>query len=120
MTTTKTTTEIPVSWRLDDIDIDATLTLPDGDGPFPAVIMVAGSGPTDRNWNSPLIPGANGSAALLAHALTELGYVTLRYDKRASGTFHLLLGGGVTDYRCGNWRGFVICTPNRWQRFENL
>ena len=85
MTTTKTTTEIPVSWRLDDIDIDATLTLPDGDGPFPAVIMIAGSGPTDRNWNSPLIPGTNGSAALLAHALTELGYVTLRYDKRASG-----------------------------------
>jgi pimeloyl-ACP methyl ester carboxylesterase len=46
--------------------------------------MVAGSGPTDRNWNSPLIPGTNGSAALLARALTEIGFVTLRYDKRAS------------------------------------
>jgi hypothetical protein len=47
--------------------------------------MVAGSGPTDRNWNSPMIPGTNGSAALLAQALTEQGFVTLRYDKRASG-----------------------------------
>lgn len=77
--------EIPVSWQVDEISIDASLTLPEGKGPFPAVIMVAGSGPTDRNWNSPLIPGTNGSAALLAHALTDLGYVTLRYDKRASG-----------------------------------
>ncbi|MEI7771080.1 MAG: hypothetical protein WCI67_13875, partial [Chloroflexales bacterium] len=55
------------------------------DGPFPAVVFVAGSGPTDRDWNSPLIPGTNGSAALLAQALTERGYLTLRYDKRASG-----------------------------------
>ena len=85
MTTTLTFGEIQVSWQVDDIDVNATLTQPNGDGPFPAVIMVAGSGPTDRNWNSPLIPGTNGSAALLAQTLTELGYVTLRYDKRAAG-----------------------------------
>jgi pimeloyl-ACP methyl ester carboxylesterase len=47
--------------------------------------MVAGSGPTDRNWNTPLLPGSNGSAALLAQALTQAGFVTLRYDKRAAG-----------------------------------
>jgi hypothetical protein len=47
--------------------------------------MVAGSGPTDRNWNSPLIPGANGSAALLAQTLAGIGFIVLRYDKRASG-----------------------------------
>ena len=47
--------------------------------------MVAGSGPTDRNWNTPLIPGTNGSAALLAQALAQAGFVTLRYDKRAAG-----------------------------------
>jgi pimeloyl-ACP methyl ester carboxylesterase len=47
--------------------------------------MVAGSGPTDRNWNTPLIPGSNGSAALVAQALTRAGFVTLRYDKRAAG-----------------------------------
>ena len=74
-----------VSWKVDDIDVEATLTRPSGDGPFPAIAMVAGSGPTDRNWNSPLIPGTNGSAALLAQVLTDQHFVTLRYDKRASG-----------------------------------
>ena len=77
--------DISVSWLVDDIDVNASLTLPHGAGPFPAVIMVAGSGPTDRNWNSPLIPGANGSAALLAQVLAETGFAALRYDKRASG-----------------------------------
>ena len=83
--TTTTFDEVQVSWQVDDIDVNASLTRPVGSGPFPAVIMVAGSGPTDRNWNSPLIPGTNGSAALLAQTLTGLGYVTLRYDKRAAG-----------------------------------
>ena len=74
-----------VTWKVDDIDVEATLTRPSGDGPFPAIALVAGSGPTDRNWNSPLIPGSNGSAALLAQVLTEQNFITLRYDKRASG-----------------------------------
>lgn len=74
-----------VMWAIDDTTVGATLTLPEGNGPFPAVIMVAGSGPTDRDWNSPLLPGKNGSAALLADALTRAGYATLRYDKRVTG-----------------------------------
>jgi len=77
--------EEQVSWKVDDIDVEATLTRPAGDGPFAAITMVAGSGPTDRNWNSPLIPGTNGSAALLAQVLTTQNFITLRYDKRASG-----------------------------------
>lgn len=77
--------DTPVSWRVDDITVNASLTRPDGAGPFPAVIMVAGSGPTDRDWNTPLLPGTNGSAALLARVLTDAGLVTLRYDKSASG-----------------------------------
>lgn len=47
--------------------------------------MVAGSGPTDRDWTSPLLPGDNGSARLLAEVLAEAGYASLRYDKRGSG-----------------------------------
>jgi pimeloyl-ACP methyl ester carboxylesterase len=46
--------------------------------------MVAGSGPTDRDWNSPLLPGSNGSARLLAEALARAGIGSLRYDKRAA------------------------------------
>lgn len=74
-----------VSWPLDDTTMSATLTIPEGDGPFPGVVFVAGSGPTDRDWNSPLLPGRNGSAALLADELTRAGYATLRYDKRVTG-----------------------------------
>ncbi|HOU40196.1 MAG TPA: hypothetical protein PK829_02905, partial [Promineifilum sp.] len=76
-----------VSWPLDDTTVGATLTRPEGDGPFPAVVFVAGSGPTDRDWTSPLLPGRNGSAALLADVLTRAGYATLRYDKRFTGPF---------------------------------
>jgi alpha-beta hydrolase superfamily lysophospholipase len=70
---------------LDDTTVDATLVRPAGKGPFPAVAMVAGSGPTDRDWNSPLLPGSNGSGRLLADALADAGIESLRYDKRASG-----------------------------------
>jgi len=79
---------IEVSWVLDDIAMSGTVVRPDGGsgaGPFPAVVMVAGSGPTDRDWCSPLLPGANGSGKLLAEALADAGIASLRYDKRASG-----------------------------------
>ena len=74
-----------VSWRLRSTTVDGTLAMPRGGGPFPAVVMVAGSGPTDRDWNSPLLPGTNGSARLLADELAKAGIASLRYDKRASG-----------------------------------
>jgi pimeloyl-ACP methyl ester carboxylesterase len=74
-----------VSWPLDSTTVYGTLVRPSGPGPFPAVVMVAGSGPTDRDWNSPLLPGTNGSARLLAEALAGAGIASLRYDKRPSG-----------------------------------
>jgi uncharacterized protein len=74
-----------VNWELEATTVYGTLVRPPGPGPFPAVVMVAGSGPTDRDWNSPLLPGSNGSARLLAEALAQAGIASLRYDKRASG-----------------------------------
>jgi alpha-beta hydrolase superfamily lysophospholipase len=74
-----------VSWQLGSTTVYGTLVKPPGPGPFTAVVMVAGSGPTDRDWNSPLLPGSNGSARLLAEALARAGMASLRYDKRASG-----------------------------------
>ena len=65
--------------------IYGTLELPSGSGPFPLVVIIAGSGPTDRNGNSPLIPGKNNSLLLLADALRERGIASLRYDKRGIG-----------------------------------
>ncbi len=60
-----------------------TLTRPkEGKGPG---ILIAGSGPTDRDWNSPGLPGKNGSGKLIAAQLARRGMVVLRYDKTTSG-----------------------------------
>ena len=74
-----------VSWKIYDITMHGTVTAPIGKEIHSGVVLVAGSGPTDRNWCSPLLPGTNGSAKLLAQALASQGFVTLRYDKVASG-----------------------------------
>ena len=74
-----------VSWQMGNESMSGTLVKPDGAGPFPALVLVAGSGPTDRNWTSPLLSGTNGSAPLIAEELARAGFASLRYDKRASG-----------------------------------
>jgi len=51
----------------------------------PVVLIIAGSGPTDRDGNSPLLSGRNDSLRLLAHALAAAGIASLRYDKRGIG-----------------------------------
>jgi dienelactone hydrolase len=60
-------------WKL-----PGTLTIPTGDGPFPAVVLLAGSGPNDRDESV----GANHIFKDLAEGLSSRGIVVLRYDKR--------------------------------------
>ncbi len=74
-----------VTWKVLDIPLYGTITEPTDEKTHSAVVFVAGSGPTDRNWCSPLLSGTNGSAKLLAEELARQGFVTLRYDKLASG-----------------------------------
>jgi len=64
--------------------IPGTLVHP-ASGTGPGLLLLAGSGPTDRDWNSPLLPGKNGSAKLLAEALAARGVTVLRFDKAFSG-----------------------------------
>jgi pimeloyl-ACP methyl ester carboxylesterase len=59
-----------------------TLMLPPSKGPNPVVLIIAGSGPTDRNGNSTLLNGPNDSLKMLAQGLAENGIASLRYDKR--------------------------------------
>ncbi len=62
-----------IHWKL-----PATLTIPNGTGPFPAVILVHGSGPNDRDETY----GPNKPFKDIAWGLASRGIVVLRYEKR--------------------------------------
>lgn len=51
----------------------------------PAALLIAGSGPTDRDGNSPAIPGEANTLKTLADWLSAEGFASLRYDKLGSG-----------------------------------
>lgn len=78
-------TALDVSFPVGDRSVPGTLLVPAGPGPRPAVLLLAGSGPTDRDWNSPGLPGRNGAGRELARRLADAGYVVLRFDKAGSG-----------------------------------
>ena len=59
--------------------LPGTLALPNGAGPFPAVVLVHGSGPQDRNETV----GANRPFLDIARGLAAQGIAVLRYDKRS-------------------------------------
>lgn len=63
-------------------NIEGTLMLPVAAYPMPVALIIAGSGPTDRNGNSRALPGANNSLRMLADSLAARGIATVRYDKR--------------------------------------
>jgi alpha/beta superfamily hydrolase len=60
--------------------IEGTLTIPDAKLPVPVALIIAGSGPTDRNGNNPMM--TNNSLKMLSAELAKNGIASLRYDKR--------------------------------------
>lgn len=54
-------------------------------GPAPGLLLLSGSGPTDRDGNSRLLPGKIDTEKHFAEVLAGAGVVTLRYDKLFSG-----------------------------------
>lgn len=81
----------PFPYRVEEVAFDnprapgvrlaGTLTLPDGEGPFPAAILLTGSGPQDRDES---LMGHKPFAVLADH-LTRRGIAVLRYDDRGVG-----------------------------------
>ncbi len=67
----------------DGTPLAGTLTLPAGPGPHPAVLLLHGSGPLDRDGNTPKLPVD--LAHPVAGALAARGIATLRYDRRGTG-----------------------------------
>lgn len=85
------TPQAPFPYSAEDVRFDnpaaegvtlaGTLTVPPGDGPFPAVILISGSGPQDRDetvWT-------HRPFAVIADHLSRNGIAVLRYDDRGFG-----------------------------------
>lgn len=70
--------EVEVTVGSGEWALPGTLSLPDGAGPFPAVVLVHGSGPQDRDETI----GPNRPFRDLAWGLASQGIAVLRYEKR--------------------------------------
>ncbi|HOV97326.1 MAG TPA: alpha/beta fold hydrolase, partial [Thermomonas sp.] len=75
--------------------LPGTLAMPKGNGPFPAVVLVHGSGPQDRDETI----GPNKPFLDIARTLAAQGIAVLRYDKRTKARPQDFAGGnfGVDD-----------------------
>lgn len=75
----------PIELQTSTATLYGTLLRPQSSSPVPVVLIIAGSGPTDRNGNSPILSGPNNSLKLLAEGLAAEGIASVRYDKRGVG-----------------------------------
>jgi alpha/beta superfamily hydrolase len=103
---------IDCSIPLKEGTLSGTLFTPRGVTKPPVVLIIAGSGPTDRDGNSTLIKGKNNSLLQLADSLAKYGIASLRYDKKGIGKSqvrglkeeNMRFEDGATDaLACINW-----------------
>lgn len=73
--------------------LPATLAMPNGKGPFPAVVLVHGSGPHDRDETI----GPNRPFLDIARGLAARGIAVLRYEKRTRAHPQEFADGGTID-----------------------
>lgn len=73
--------EVRFAGGAEGIELAGELTMPEGEGPFPGIVLISGSGPQDRNeelmTHKPFL--------VLSDHLTRNGYAVLRYDDRGFG-----------------------------------
>lgn len=67
-----------------NVYLKGTLTVPKSTGQKPAVLLISGSGPQDRDWNTPPVLTAS-LAVQIADRLAAEGCVVLRMDDRGVG-----------------------------------
>lgn len=78
------------------IRLAGTLTLPKGKGPFPAVVLITGSGPQNRDEE---VLGHK-PFQVIADALTQAGMAVLRYDDRG-------VGASEGQFQPATWRDYA-------------
>jgi fermentation-respiration switch protein FrsA (DUF1100 family) len=71
----------PISLDTDSGELYGSLLLPKSATPVPVVLIISGSGPTDRDGNNP-DGGRNDSLKRLAWVLAKHNVASVRYDKR--------------------------------------
>lgn len=71
----------PITLDTDEGQLFGTLLLPKSSKPVPVVLIIAGSGPTDRDGNNPE-GGRNDNLKRLAIILAQNNIASVRYDKR--------------------------------------
>lgn len=85
--------------KKDKIELAGTFTIPDSTGTFPVVVLIAGSGPQDRDetifGHKPFL--------VIADYLTRNGFAVLRYDKRG-------IGQSKGDYDRATVQDFTVDT----------
>jgi pimeloyl-ACP methyl ester carboxylesterase len=86
-----TPTDREIQFDTDGTMTYGTLHVPAGEQRRAAVLLLAGSGPTDRDGNVPKLDVTPGTLKLIAETLGELGLMSLRFDKYFSGQ----TGGGA-------------------------
>ena len=84
--------EINMSVAIDTNKLYGTLTLPDTKKACPIVLIIAGSGQTDRDCNQPSMK--SNAYKQVAENLAEQGIATLRYDKRGVGESVFMMSEG--------------------------
>jgi hypothetical protein len=90
-----------------------SLRVPAGvDGPAPGVLIISGSGPTDRDGNSPGL--AAGTNRKIADDLEALGVVSFRYDKLGSGET------GMGTHPTGEGVDYELFLQEAWDAFDVL
>ena len=71
----------PISLDTGNGELFGSLLLPKSDTPVPVVLIISGSGPTDRDGNNPE-GGRNDSLKRLVWVLAKHNIASVRYDKR--------------------------------------
>ena len=104
--------EEPLPYRSEEVSFDnveeghtlaGTMTIPEGEGPFPAVVLISGSGPQDRDETL----AGHKPFLVLADHLTRGGVAVLRFDDRGVGESGGDFSTATSDHFAADVRGAV-------------